>query len=149
MREHQEVADYEATGQYLPQEWVKEFHKAFGIYIGFDGPKFPDEATCNLREELVMEEAKELVQAMKDGDIVGVADGLADLLYVVYGTAVSFGIYMPPVLAEVHRSNMTKVGGYKSPSGKWVKPDTYDPARLRPILEEQTEICLQRKAAKP
>src|SRR2546429_6004229 len=37
----------------------------------------------------------------------------SDLLYVVYGTAVSYGIDMNPVFREVHRSNMSKVGGYK------------------------------------
>ena len=54
---------------------------------------------------------------------------MADLLYVVYGTAVSYGIDMDPVFREVHRSNMSKVGGYKRDDGKWVKPATYSPAR--------------------
>ena len=58
---------------------------------------------------------------------------MADLLYVVYGTAVSYGIDMDPVFREVHRSNMSKVGGYKREDGKWVKPPTYSPAVIEPI----------------
>jgi predicted HAD superfamily Cof-like phosphohydrolase len=57
---------------------------------------------------------------------------------VVYGTAVSLGIDMEPVFKEVHRSNMSKVGGYKREDGKWVKPPTYSPASLDIILEAQT-----------
>jgi len=67
-----------------------------------------------------------------------VAKELADLLYVVYGTAVSCGIDMEPVFREVHRSNMSKVGGHKRADGKWVRPATYSPARLEPILGAQS-----------
>jgi predicted HAD superfamily Cof-like phosphohydrolase len=65
------------------------------------------------------------------------AKELADLLYVVYGTAVSLGIDMEPVFKEVHRSNMSKVGGYKREDGKWVKPPTYSPADILPIIKNQ------------
>jgi len=73
-----------------------------------------------------------------EGDTVAVAKELADLLYVVYGTAVSCGIDMEPVFREVHRSNMSKVGGHKREDGKWVKPSTYSPARLELILVAQS-----------
>ncbi|MEC4688424.1 MAG: hypothetical protein VST64_08985, partial [Nitrospirota bacterium] len=66
-----------------------------------------------------------------------VAKELADLLYVVYGAAVSCGIDMEPVFQEVHRSNMSKLGGYKRADGKWVKPPTYSPASIQPILQAQ------------
>jgi hypothetical protein len=46
---------------------------------------------------------------------------------------------MEPVFREVHRSNLSKVGGYKREDGKWVKPLTYSPAGLEPILEAQRE----------
>jgi predicted HAD superfamily Cof-like phosphohydrolase len=45
---------------------------------------------------------------------------------------------MEPVFKEVHRSNMSKVGGYKREDGKWVKPSTYSPASLDHLLEAQT-----------
>jgi predicted HAD superfamily Cof-like phosphohydrolase len=59
---------------------------------------------------------------------------LGDLLYVVYGAGVTCGIDLEQVFEEIHRSNMSKVGGYKNAIGKFVKPSTYSPADLRPIL---------------
>jgi len=90
-----------------------------------------------LRERLIQEEFDELKEAMKAGDLPAIAKELADLLHVVYGTAVSYGIDVAPVFREVQRSNMSKVGGYKREDGKWVKPPTYSPARVAPILESQ------------
>ena len=66
-------------------------------------------------------------------------------LYVVYGTAVSYGIDMAPVFREVHRSNMSKIGGYKRGDGKWVKPTTYSPAAVEPILAEQRSHLTQQR----
>jgi predicted HAD superfamily Cof-like phosphohydrolase len=67
-----------------------------------------------------------------------VAKELADLLYVVYGTAVAYGMMMEPVFREVHRSNLSKVGGHKRADGKWVKPPTYSPAQIEPLLAAQS-----------
>jgi len=121
------------------QEQVKEFHKAFDILIA-DRPEVPDLDTTKLRLSLIEEELGELRVAMYlEDDLVGIADAIGDLLYVVYGTAVSCGIDMEPIFDEIHRSNMTKVGGHKREDGRWVKPDTYEPAQLEPIIESQ--IC--------
>lgn len=60
------------------------------------------------RVRLMLEELGELVQAMGCGDLVQTADGIADLLYVVVGTAITFGMDLPAVWAEVQRSNMAK-----------------------------------------
>ncbi|MGH7256101.1 MAG: MazG nucleotide pyrophosphohydrolase domain-containing protein, partial [Nitrospirales bacterium] len=102
-------------------------------------PQVPDEATSRLRVNLIREEFEELQQALAQGDTVALAKELADLLYVVYGTAVSCGIDMEPIFREVHRSNMSKVGGHKRPDGKWVKPPTYSPANVSPLLARQVE----------
>jgi predicted HAD superfamily Cof-like phosphohydrolase len=53
---------------------------------------------------------------------------------------VSYGIDMDPVFREVHRSNMSKVGGYKREDGKWVKPATYSPALIDPIVAAQGPV---------
>jgi predicted HAD superfamily Cof-like phosphohydrolase len=58
---------------------------------------------------------------------------------VTYGTAVSYGIDMEPIFQEVHRSNLSKIGGYKRADGKWVKPPTYSPANIEPIVEVQQQ----------
>jgi predicted HAD superfamily Cof-like phosphohydrolase len=120
------------------QRLVAEFHRAFDIAEA-TLPTIPDEAIRSLRVRLIQEEFDELQEALGRGDAVAVAKELADLLYVVYGTAVSCGIDMEPVFQEVHRSNMSKVGGHKRADGKWVKPPTYSPARLEPILATQEQ----------
>lgn len=61
-----------------------------------------------LRAWLIQEETGELLEGMQQGDAVAVADALGDLLYVVIGTAVSFGIDLEPVWNEIQRSNMAK-----------------------------------------
>jgi predicted HAD superfamily Cof-like phosphohydrolase len=118
------------------QQMVAEFHRTFDIARA-SVPTIPDETTRLLRVRLIQEEFDELKDALSQRDAVAVAKELADLLYVVYGTAVSCGIDMEPVFREVHRSNMSKVGGHKRADGKWVKPASYSPARLEPILVAQ------------
>ncbi len=118
------------------QRMVEEFHRRFDIVVA-DRPCVPDEATRALRVRLIQEEFEEFQQAMAQSDLHGMAKELADLLYVVYGSAVSCGIDMEPVFREVHRSNMSKVGGHKREDGKWVKPPTYSPADLQAILAGQ------------
>lgn len=118
------------------QAQVEAFHRAFDIAIA-QQPGVPDAATRRLRERLIDEEFAELRQAMAEGTVPEIAKELADLLYVVYGTAVSCGIDMEPVFREVHRSNMSKVGGHKREDGKWVKPATYSRADVIPCLQAQ------------
>ena len=118
------------------QSMVEEFHRQFDILIQ-SRPAIPEGSTKELRVRLMQEEFDELKEALGQESLAEIAKELADLLYVAYGTAVSYGIDMEPVFQEVHRSNMSKVGGYKRDDGKWVKPPTYSPACLVPILEAQ------------
>ena len=118
------------------QKMVLEFHTKFDIHVS-PTPSIPDEPTQTLRKRLIQEEFEELQEALQEKDLPSIAKELADLLYVVYGTAVSLGIDMEPVFQEVHRSNMSKVGGYKREDGKWVKPPTYSPAKLDSVLAAQ------------
>lgn len=115
---------------------VEDFHKEFNININ-TVPCIPDEKDQVLRVKLIQEELTELAEAFKNNDVVEVADALGDLMYVVLGAAVTCGINIEPIFMEIHRSNMTKKGGYKNEDGKWVKPTTYEPAKLLPILERQ------------
>jgi predicted HAD superfamily Cof-like phosphohydrolase len=122
------------------QRMVAEFHRRFGIAIGTI-PVAPDEATRSLRVNLIKEEFDELQEALAQQDLSAIAKELADLLYVVYGTAVSCGIDLEPVFQEVHRSNLSKVGGSRREDGKWIKPPTYSPACVQPILAAQREAA--------
>ena len=118
------------------QAMVEAFRRTFDIVVN-PVPTVPDGPTRGLRIQLIQEEFNELKEALAREDLASIAKEMADLLYVVYGTAVSYGIDMDPVFREVHRSNMSKVGGHKREDGKWVKPATYSPALIEPILAEQ------------
>ena len=120
------------------QAMVEAFHSKFEIVVQTT-PSELSEETKHLRVRLIQEEFDELKEAMASGNLAAVAKEMADLLYVTYGTAVSYGIDMEPVFQEVHRSNLSKIGGYKRADGKWVKPPTYSPADIEPILEIQRE----------
>lgn len=70
--------------------------------------------------------------------IIEAADAIADLLYVVYGAAVAWGIKIDPIFGEIHRSNMSKfIDGKLGPTGKYVKGPSYSPARIREVLDAQ------------
>ena len=107
---------------------VREFHERFGVPI-LDAPKMPTEERQRLRRSLILEEAIETCEAIERGDIIEAADGIADLIYVALGSALEFGIPIERVWAEVHRSNMEKIGGATREDGKilkppgWVRPD--------------------------
>jgi predicted HAD superfamily Cof-like phosphohydrolase len=68
---------------------VAEFHKLNGSVI--DGKKNGLEVAV-LRSRLMVEEFSETLAALHQNDVLEVADGLADFLYVIYGTAVSYGV---------------------------------------------------------
>lgn len=63
---------------------------------------------------------------------VGTADALVDLLYVIYGACLEFGINADAVFDEVHKSNMSKLGADGKPiyreDGKVLKgPNFFEP----------------------
>jgi NTP pyrophosphatase (non-canonical NTP hydrolase) len=94
-------------------EMVLEFHETYGVVVGA-----PDTYPLrDLRSKLLMEEAMELDEELMlepGSNMERVAKELADLVYVAYGTALSFGIDLDRALALVHASNMSKLG----PDGK-------------------------------
>ena len=63
-----------------------------------------------LRISLINEELEELKKAIKDNDILEVADALTDILYVTYGAGHAFGINLDECFNEVQESNMSKLG---------------------------------------
>ncbi len=113
---------------------VLDFHKRFSVKIQ-TSPRLLDEKTTKLRHDLIAEELNEFGLAAHDGNLVKVADAIADLLYVVYGTAVSYGIDIEPIFAEVHRSNMSKGDPevIRAPNGKVLKAANWSP----PNIEEK------------
>lgn len=123
------------------QEQLREWCKKFGHTVN-DSPVIPSDKDIELNKQLMKEELlKELIPAMDENNLVEVADGIADLLYVVLHTAVAYGIDVEPIFNEVHRSNMTKVWPdgkvHYNEFGKVIKPETYSPARIATELAKQ------------
>lgn len=113
-----------------PYNAVDEFHVAFNLPRA-ETPMLPDTGTRELRKNLLQEEFEEYLAAEADDDIIEVADALADIIYIACGTAVAYGIPLDQVFAEVHRSNMDKLGPDGKPiyreDGKVLKPAGWQP----------------------
>ena len=120
------------------QAMVRQFHEVFGLSIGATPSLAIGETTHRLRVGLIDEELNELNLALDQEDIVAVADALGDLAYVVFGAAITYGIDLNAVVAEIHRSNMTKLGDDGKPvrraDGKVLKGPRYEPPVLGPLL---------------
>jgi predicted HAD superfamily Cof-like phosphohydrolase len=88
---------------------VAAFHDVFQLPV-VNKPLVPDEKRCSLRVSLLQEELDELKDAIRDNDIVAVADALADLQYVLSGAVLEFGLggKFKALFDEVQRSNMSK-----------------------------------------
>lgn len=87
---------------------VLVFHQTFGLPIA-DAPGFVSEFSATRRGKMLTEEYLEYIVAEKTGDLVGIADAIADLIYVLAGSALVYGIPLEEVFDEVHRSNMSKL----------------------------------------
>ena len=110
---------------------VKKFMLTFGQDVK-NKASFPNAKIQNLRIDLIDEELTELKDAIKNNDIVEVADALTDLLYVTYGAGHAFGIDLDKCFNEVQSSNMSKLSRDGKPIynefGKVMKgPDYFKP----------------------
>lgn len=123
---------------------VAEFHAAFKLPRQVQPSLKVEKTVETLRVALLEEEVNELVTATRARDLVGIADALADITYVVYGTALTYGIDLDSVLSEVHRSNMSKLDRNGEPilrdDGKVLKPEGYSPPDIAAVLQRQVTI---------
>lgn len=117
-------------------ELVRQWHEAFGVESN-DKPSM-DTSFKTLRENLIREEFDEVIEAFENNDIENLAKELGDLIWVCCGAALTFGIPMDAVFAEISRSNMSKLGEDGRPilreDGKILKGNNYSDADLKPIL---------------
>jgi predicted HAD superfamily Cof-like phosphohydrolase len=117
---------------------VKDFHQAFGQRIG-EKPELPSPEERCLRIRLLEEEFEEYMAGEGNDDITEIADALADLIYIACGTAVSYGIPLDKVFAEVHRSNMAKLVDGKPlyrEDGKVMKPEGWTAPDVKGVLDK-------------
>ena len=107
---------------------VGTFMKTFGQEVKIK-PSFSSDKINKLRIDLIKEELDELQEAMKNNDLLEVADALTDILYVTYGAGHAFGIDLDKCFEEVQNSNMSKLGENGEPiyneSGKVMKGPNY------------------------
>jgi predicted HAD superfamily Cof-like phosphohydrolase len=107
---------------------VKTFMETFGQQVKTK-PSFSTNKINSLRYELIKEELDELKVAMKNNDLLEVADALTDILYVTYGAGHAFGIDLDKCFGEVQSSNMSKLDDSGKPifndSGKVMKGPKY------------------------
>lgn len=138
------------------QEKVAAFHVALG-QIDPETPRDLTPAERMLRARLIMEEAVEtscaLVGAVEtdslydefrdevvskrgadSGELDDIADGCVDLQVVASGTLLVAGIYDDPLIDEVMRANMAKVGGGRDENQKFRKPPGWTPPDVRGVL---------------
>jgi len=101
-------------------------------------PELPPPPTRDLRKRLLQEEFDEYLEGEENDDIVEISDALADMIYIIAGTALKYGIPLDEVFAEVQRSNMEKFPNGRAvirPDGKILKPEGWKPPDIRAVLE--------------
>jgi predicted HAD superfamily Cof-like phosphohydrolase len=131
------------------QRWVDEFMVKAGQELP-PCPVVPSDESLALRVGLIEEELDELKQAVRDRDIVKIADGLIDILVVTLGGLSACGMSDHALMNEVMRNNMAKFGpgGYRREDGKWCKPPGHQPPDIEGILTRQgyRSQCEDRRA---
>ncbi|GAA2452540.1 MazG nucleotide pyrophosphohydrolase domain-containing protein [Streptomyces glaucus] len=123
-----------------PAELVRAFHLAFGLDVRSTPTQVPPEMAAH-RAELLAEEAAEVAEVAVTGPLDRLAHELADVVYVAYGTALVHGIDLDAVIAEIHRSNMTKRGPdgriARRSDGKVLKGEHYEAPDVAGVLRRQ------------
>ena len=121
---------------------VTAFHEAFGLRVNNTPTTDIDESTLNLRFSLMDEENKEYLEAIKNNDMIEVADALGDMLYILCGTIITHGMQnvIDEVFEEIQRSNMSKLGSDGKPiyrkDGKVLKGPNYFKPDIAKILNQ-------------
>lgn len=118
------------------QKSLVQFHRAMNQPVG----KTPEIRDAELRCQLIQEEVAETLQAIQENDLVEAIDGLCDVLYVVIGTAVAFGVDIEPFFDEVHRTNMLKTTGPVRADGKRMKPEGWKPPDIIGLLQNHRMV---------
>ena len=121
-------------------ELVHEFHDKYGLPISIADEQLLDTGDITVRKKLITEEYDEVMEALKELEIVLLSTEstdtqilnahthmlkeLCDLVYVAVGTSVSFGYSFDDGFKSVHTSNMTKDGSINN-NGKITKGPSY------------------------
>jgi predicted HAD superfamily Cof-like phosphohydrolase len=128
-------------------ERVCAFHQKFGSLTHYH-PRLPQtrEEYLNIETNVnhLSEELDEIDKAWEEGNIVELADGLVDLVYVALGVAHKLGLPWDALFAEVHRANMTKRRA--TSAAESTRGSIYDIVKPENFIPPQIEEVLRRKA---
>ena len=118
---------------------VKDFMNTYFQEVKIKS-EFPEEKVVKLRIDLIQEELDELKEAIKNNNLIEVADALTDILYVTYGAGHAFGINLDECFKEVQRSNMSKLDLNGKPifneNGKVMKGPNYFQPNLKKFIKD-------------
>ena len=120
---------------------VQKFHETFGLGVSHEMKADLGVQKNNLRFELMREENDEYLDAVRDNDLIEIADALGDMLYILCGTIVEHGLQhkIEQVFDEIQRSNMSKLGEDGKPiyreDGKVLKGPNYFKPNFEEILK--------------
>lgn len=111
---------------------VADFHELILNDPACKTPQLISLDYCVERTSFMHEELTEFIDAAEEGNIVGVADAIADIIYVALGTAYKMGLPFDEIWASVQAANMRKVAGPTKRGNKvdamkpagWVGPET-------------------------
>jgi len=116
-----------------PLDMVRHFSRTYQQSMGHPWSK-GSLKDC-LRTVLIKEEYAEVLEATEADEIL---KELADLVYVVYGFAATFGWDLDEAVRRVHASNMSKLGDDGQPiyreDGKVLKGPNYEPPNLEDLV---------------
>lgn len=120
-----EAERLEARAERELDDDVTDFQVKFGHPLR-SSPDEPAPATVQRRMQFIREEVDELLFEYEKRNLLGVAHESVDVLYVVLGGLLEWGIRFRPVWDLVHRANMAKERGApgektRKPAG-WVSP---------------------------
>lgn len=133
---------------YRPYAMVRYFHEKFTPNQKYDAM----EMKLERRMQLISEEYKEVIEALEHWNStlygetssteeeckIELAKELADLLYMIYGTADELDIPIKAVFKAVHRSNMEKIWDdgevHYNEYGKVLKPPGHQPPNIKAII---------------
>jgi predicted HAD superfamily Cof-like phosphohydrolase len=125
---------------------LEEFHKAVfkktGYWQADIGQEFiPNNQTAQLRAKLHDEEICEVEDILygRDDDCskAHLLKELCDSLYVIFGTAAIYGLYIEEAFARVHENNMLKLTtGNLNDLGKFVKAKDHPKVYLGDLVNE-------------
>jgi len=119
-----------------PEQSVREFHQKYGHLITPQATTQVPDSVKQLRIKLIEEEYIEFMAGILHNDLNEIADGAADLVYVIVGTCISYGIPFDRIFAEVHNSNMTKTVGKPTVGEKYGTKTPKGPDFMAPQVKQ-------------